>query len=197
MNIWIYSYWGNGTNTNTNNIRGLFYSNIRILEYSCSSLMGVSTSFKSQLTNWGISTLMGVFQINKLSMDKLTNWLVLARSLNKKSTHYKISNFKHKVGLAQLFNSLLTHLEIRYNSSWNGDCRIIQQSLDTYSTRMGDFRIMQQSQTNMERGYLKPNRYEDLGFKENTVCSIGARHAYWYQQSKQDKVFGLFVRTKL
>ena len=30
MNIRIYSYWGNGTNTNTNNILGPFYSNIRI-----------------------------------------------------------------------------------------------------------------------------------------------------------------------
>ena len=39
MNIRIYSYWGNGTNTNTNNIQGPFYSNIRIFEYSCSSLM--------------------------------------------------------------------------------------------------------------------------------------------------------------
>ena len=31
-------YWGNGTNTNTNCIRGQFYSNIQILEYSSSSL---------------------------------------------------------------------------------------------------------------------------------------------------------------
>ena len=38
MNIWIYSYWGICTNTNTNNIWGQFYSNIRIFEYSCSSL---------------------------------------------------------------------------------------------------------------------------------------------------------------
>ena len=30
MNIRIYSYWGNGTNTNTNNIRGPFYLNIQI-----------------------------------------------------------------------------------------------------------------------------------------------------------------------
>ena len=35
MNIRIYSYWGNGTNTNTNNIWGPFYSNIWIFEYSC------------------------------------------------------------------------------------------------------------------------------------------------------------------
>ena len=38
MNIRIYSYWGNGTNTNRNNIRGPFYSNFWIFEYSCSSL---------------------------------------------------------------------------------------------------------------------------------------------------------------
>ena len=30
MNIWIYLYCGNGTNTSMNNIRGPFYSNIRI-----------------------------------------------------------------------------------------------------------------------------------------------------------------------
>ena len=30
MNIRIYSYWGDGTNTNTNNIRGPFHSNIWI-----------------------------------------------------------------------------------------------------------------------------------------------------------------------
>ena len=34
MNIQIYSYWGIGTNTNTNNIWGPFYSNIQIFEYS-------------------------------------------------------------------------------------------------------------------------------------------------------------------
>ena len=38
MNIRIYSYWGNGTNTNTNNIQGPFYLNIRIFKYSWSSL---------------------------------------------------------------------------------------------------------------------------------------------------------------
>ena len=37
-NIRIFLYWGNCTNTNTNNILGPFYSNIRILEYLRSSL---------------------------------------------------------------------------------------------------------------------------------------------------------------
>ena len=41
MNNRIYSYWGNGTNTNTNNIRGPFYSNIQIFKYSCSSLSAI------------------------------------------------------------------------------------------------------------------------------------------------------------
>ena len=39
MNIQICSYWGNSTNTSTNNIRGPFYSNSQILEYLCSSLL--------------------------------------------------------------------------------------------------------------------------------------------------------------
>ena len=34
INIRIYPYWGNWTNTNTINIRGPFYSNIGIFEYS-------------------------------------------------------------------------------------------------------------------------------------------------------------------
>ena len=38
MNIQIYLYWGNGTNTNTNNIQGPFHLNIPIFQYLCSSL---------------------------------------------------------------------------------------------------------------------------------------------------------------
>ena len=35
MNIWIYLYWGHGTNTNMNNIRGPSYSNIQIYLNIC------------------------------------------------------------------------------------------------------------------------------------------------------------------
>ena len=37
MNIRVYSYWGNCTNANTNNILKPFYSNIQIFESTCSS----------------------------------------------------------------------------------------------------------------------------------------------------------------
>ena len=39
MNIQIYLYWGNGTNTNK--ICRMFYLNIQIFKYLCSSLLGV------------------------------------------------------------------------------------------------------------------------------------------------------------
>ena len=39
MNFRIYSYWGNCTNTNTADIQGPFYLNIRIFQYPCSSLV--------------------------------------------------------------------------------------------------------------------------------------------------------------
>ena len=39
MHIRMYLYWKNGTNTNTHNIWGPFYLNIRIFQYSCSSLV--------------------------------------------------------------------------------------------------------------------------------------------------------------
>ena len=55
MNNQIYLYWGNGTNTNTNNIQGPFYSNIQIFAHhwcravqemavQCSEMKNISES---------------------------------------------------------------------------------------------------------------------------------------------------------
>ena len=51
MNIQIYLYWGNDMNTNTNNIWGPFYLNVRIFKYLWSSLSWyIDWVFKFQLS---------------------------------------------------------------------------------------------------------------------------------------------------
>ena len=53
MNIQIYLYWRNGTNTNMNNIQGPFYLNISIFENLCSSLQYGLRWLESISQRWG------------------------------------------------------------------------------------------------------------------------------------------------